>query len=140
MKFHAFLITLFCMFAFFPMPTVSAPLVIEAPFVPASSSSSSSPAKNIDLDKLAYAVSIAETSGCMKGSALSHHNCFGIMIWPKGIRELKTYNTDGESFQDFKDLWLRKYGDRFPTPADAERYSGGEGIEWLSNVKAAYYK
>lgn len=29
-----------------------------------------------DLDKFAVAVSIAETGGCKKGSALSHKNCF----------------------------------------------------------------
>jgi hypothetical protein len=95
-------------------------------------------ARNVDIDRLAYAVAVAETSNCTTGMGLSRNNCFGIMHWKTGKREGVRYRTKEESFQAFKILWLTKYGDRFPTLSDAQRYSGGPGESWLERVRIAY--
>ena len=92
-----------------------------------------------DLERLAYAVSVAETANCTKGSGVSKNNCFGIMEWPNGERQLKWYNTTQESFDDFKRVWLRGYGGRFPTLADAKKWTGNDRSKiWLQTVKEKY--
>lgn len=95
----------------------------------------------LDLDKLAYAVAVAETGNCTKGSGVSKKNCFGIMEWPNGKRQLKTYNSTEESYADFKRIWSEKYGGGFPTYYMAQKWTGNHNPDvWLSNVKAAYGK
>ena len=94
-----------------------------------------------DLDKLAYSVSVAETSNCTRGSGLSKNNCIGIMEWPNGVRQLKWYNTKQESLEDFKRIWKNYYGGRFPTLADAHKWTGSDRAEtWLSIVTEKYYE
>lgn len=92
-------------------------------------------AKNVDIDRLAYAVAQAETNNCKVGnSAREHNNCFGI----KNGKGFKTFRTQEESYLAFKKLWMTKYGDHFPTLQDAKKYSAGEGVSWLNRVTAAY--
>lgn len=60
------------------------------------------------------------------------------MTWKNGKRELKQYPSIEANKQAFKSLWKRLYGNRFPTMADAIRYSGNDNAEaWLKNV--VYY-
>lgn len=97
-----------------------------------------SSSESYDIDKLAEAVAIAETSGCNRGSGVSHNNCFGVMHWPNGVRTLKTYSTKQESYDDFKRIWSSFYG-RFPDEALARKWTGNDSPDtWLRNVKIAY--
>lgn len=96
------------------------------------------PVRQVDIDRLAYAVAVAETSNCTAGTGLSRKNCHGIFGYQNGTYGPLTFATTEQSFQEFKWLWLTKYGDRFPTIHDARRYSGGPGDAWLQRVTIAY--
>ncbi len=96
-------------------------------------------AKHVDLDRLAYAVSVAETSHCTAGTGISKNNCHGIIECSKGACAMKHFANTNESFLAFKKLWMRAYGDHFPTLEDAKRYSAGPGDTWLERVSIAYY-
>ena len=92
--------------------------------------------QNVNLDALSKAVAMHETHDCADqvGSALVN-NCHGIIRNGGFVR----YNTPEESHEDFKDLWLRVYGDRVPTLYLAQIYSGNDRAEqWLSNVLYFY--
>jgi len=95
-------------------------------------------AKNVDIDRLAKAVAIAETSNCTAGTGLSKNNCHGIMACSKGKCSPRKFEKTEDSFHEFKILWLTKYGDRLPTLEDAQRYAASEGTEWRKTVLAAY--
>lgn len=97
-------------------------------------------ATNLDLDKLAYAVSVAETSGCTDGTALRRNNCHGIMAWDKnGKRYPRYFKTKAESFVEFKRIWKRSYK-IFPTYSLAVKWTGDENAaRWLAIVKEKYY-
>lgn len=97
-------------------------------------------AKNVDIDRLAYAVAVAETSNCTAGTGRSKNNCHGIFGVTNGQYGPRTFATTDQSFEEFKKLWLTKYGDRFPTLQDAQRYSGGPGDSWLNRVTVAYQR
>lgn len=93
--------------------------------------------KNVlNLDALAYAVSVHESVSCRRAI---HNNCHGIMVWDKnGVRSLKQYATIEESFEDFKVLWENKYKN-FPDLYLARRYTGRDRAEaWLSTVTKHY--
>jgi hypothetical protein len=91
-----------------------------------------------DLDCIAYAVAIAETGDCTQGAGISNNNCFGIMHWPNGIRQLKTYNSKEESYADFRKIWTQYYGG-FPTYKMAVKWTGNDNPHtWLSNVTKAH--
>lgn len=100
----------------------------------------------VNLDKLAHAVSVAETSGCKKGYALSHNNCFGIKkgnTYPcktkKGSR-MCNFSSQAESFIAFKVIWSKVYGGGFPTRAQAAKWTGNQTpSNWLANVSRHYY-
>lgn len=94
-------------------------------------------AKYVDIDKLAYAVAIAETGDCTasRGSALLN-NCHGFKV--KG--QFLAFDTKEESYDYFKKMWLKNYGDRFPTSYDARRYTAGTGERWLNVVTTVYHK
>jgi len=100
---------------------------------------------SFDLDKLARSVSVAETSGCTKGSALSVKNCFGIMVFDKnGNRSLKRFNSHADSFKEFKRIWSTHYK-AFPNQELANKWVNGNfkattqgSIEWLSTVIQKY--
>jgi len=91
----------------------------------------------LDLDKLARAVAIAETSNCKYAVV---NNCHGIMTWVGGERRLKRYASKADSFADFKLLWKRAY-QRFPTKTEAVRYTGNDNAaRWLAIVTTSYHK
>jgi hypothetical protein len=97
------------------------------------------PVTGYDLDKLAKAVAIAETSDCTKGrTAVARNNCFGIMHWPNGVRTLKTYPTKEASYKDFERVWSSYYG-RFPDSRLAHKWTGGDRPDdWLRIVTSVY--
>lgn len=96
-------------------------------------------APGLDLDKLARAVAVAETSGCTQGSGRSRNNCFGIMHWPGGKRTLISYPSKEASFEHFKDIWSRLYK-RFPDRALAAKWTGNDHPDrWLATVEHVYY-
>lgn len=98
-------------------------------------------AEPANLDKLAVAVAVAETSNCTTGMALTKNNCHGIMTWASGRRTGRWFATRAESFAAFKSLWTRLYGGRFPTMADAKRYTGNDrAATWLGIVTAVYHR
>jgi hypothetical protein len=101
------------------------------------------PTTDVDLDKLAYAVGMAETLGCTSKNsptANARNNCHGILIkHADGSRELRYYPSRAASAAAFKRIWQKGYGDRFPTIQDARRYTGNENAStWLANVSHYY--
>jgi hypothetical protein len=94
----------------------------------------------LNIDKLAQCVAVAETSGCTRGSGVSRNNCFGIMVWPNGVRTLKYYSDKMESYAHFKEIWL-KYYKTFPTKRQAAKWTGNDNpTTWLNNVTQCYYE
>lgn len=93
----------------------------------------------VDLDRLARAVAIAETSNCTKGTGISKNNCHGIMSWTTtGKRYPRTFRTTVESYQEFKRIW-GKYYKLFPTHELAVKWTGDERAkEWLDIVIKNY--
>ena len=62
------------------------------------------------------------------------------MTWEKGYREYKRYNTQAESFEDFKRIWSKSYK-TFPDIRHALVWTGDDRkISWLKNVKDSYNK
>lgn len=104
------------------------------------------PSYDFNLDKLAYAVRMAETHDCSKGYGKSYNNCYGIRnggtapCEKVGINRMCIYDTPEESTEAFKIIWAKVYGLHFPTLADAKKWSGGGGANWLKNVKYYYNK
>ncbi len=95
----------------------------------------------INISALALSVALVESSLCTSPAAISTHNCTSIMTWESGHRELKVFRSKGESLMAFRALWLKKYGDRLPTIADARAYVGDTGAErWQKGVLWAYWK
>ena len=91
-----------------------------------------------DLDKLAHAVATAETGGCTLGSGKTHHNAYGIMVWPNGHRQFKRYSSCEESVKDFKRIWAAYYK-RFPDLNLARRWTGNDRAStWLATVTRTY--
>ncbi len=100
------------------------------------------PAGNVDLDKLAYAVGMYETSQCTNpGSptANARNNCHGIMMrTPDGGRTLRSFPSTADSAAYFKAIWTKGYGG-FPTLAQARTYSGNDrACTWLTQVHRFY--
>jgi hypothetical protein len=93
----------------------------------------------VDIKKLAYAVAMAETEDCRTGTGKSKNNCHGIFECINGICRPKTYASKEESYREFEQIWLKNYGDHFPTLADAQRYVDSPATEWYATVKAVYY-
>lgn len=94
-------------------------------------------AETTSLDKLAKAVAMQETHGCKdKTNFTAVNNCHGIRKWDGKNLVPARYATKKESYDDFKDIWIRLYGGRdIPTLADAKRYSGDDRAEiWHRNV------
>jgi hypothetical protein len=97
-------------------------------------------AKNVDIVKLAHAVAVAETGGCTQGTGVSKNNCHGIFSCQNGICGPKTFASKEESYAEFQRIWLKGYGDRFPTLRDAQKYTYSDGKEWLNTVRLVYEK
>lgn len=97
----------------------------------------------LDYSRLADAVAKHETGYCTSPNsptANARNNCWGIMTWQRGIRELKTYKTIEEGKQDFIRIWSTHYK-TFPTLRMAEIYSGkDQSVYWLNNVTKFYYE
>lgn len=95
-------------------------------------------AKTLDLDKLAHAIAHSETGDCTKGAGVSRNNCFGVMTYASGKRELKAYKTKEESYADFKRIWAAYYK-VFPTNALAKKWTGNDNPkQWLENTTYHY--
>ena len=97
------------------------------------------------LDKLAYAIAMAETQNCTVGYGASHNNCFGIKrggIVPcttRGFRKMCVFASKEESYAAFKKIWTKGYGGGFPTVAMAAVWTGNDNPHtWLSNVRKFY--
>lgn len=93
----------------------------------------------VDLDKLAYAVAMAETADCTTGIGPRTNNCFGIMHWPNGVRTPKTYASKEEAYEDFKRIWTRGYGGVMPGMAAAQTWTGGDKPQAWLNIVHTYY-
>ena len=100
---------------------------------------------NVDIDKLAYAVAMAETGDCTKGYGLQYNNCFGlkngsIVPCETGANRMCIFESKEEAYEAFKKVWLEGYGERFPTTADADAWTGKDRRDtWLNAVKQFYY-
>jgi len=97
-------------------------------------------AKNVDIRKLAYAVAVAETKDCTTGMGVSKNNCHGIFGCVEGKCGPREFASKEDSYLEFQRLWLEKYGDRFPTLADAKKYTYSPGKTWLKTVRLVYDK
>lgn len=101
---------------------------------------------SFNLDALAKAVARHETASCTKGYGSQYNNCFGIKSGGTapcdriGNSSMCIYNTPEESYEAFKIIWTRWYGE-MPTLATATKYSGNDraGI-WLNNVTNFYHE
>jgi len=101
---------------------------------------------NIDLSKLAKAVARHETGNCTAGYGKLYNNCHGIKSGrtapcPRvGKNNMCIYSNPSQSYEAFKKIWPKVYGDRLPTLADAQTYSGRDKARaWLKNVTTFYY-
>lgn len=91
----------------------------------------------LNMDKLAYAVAMAETGDCTKGAG-RYNNCFGIMHWPNGVRTLRRYETKEDSYEHFKEIWSKHYK-TFPTYSMAVKWTGNDNPKrWLEIVNYYY--
>lgn len=95
--------------------------------------------QGVNIRKLAYAVAMAETQNCTTGTGKSKNNCHGITACGGGRCTFKTYASPAESYADFERIWLRGYGNRFPTREDARRYVNSEAVDWYRTVTMVYY-
>ncbi|MEK7218441.1 MAG: hypothetical protein AAB728_03160, partial [Patescibacteria group bacterium] len=96
-------------------------------------------AANVDIRRLAFAVALAETENCKTGTGRSKNNCHGIMQCKGGRCGPRVFGSPTESYTEFERIWLKNYGDRFPTREDAKRYVDSEAIDWYKTVTAIYY-
>lgn len=97
-------------------------------------------AKNVNLEKLAHAVAVAETGDCTKGTGVTKNNCHGIFGCVNGVCGPRAFKSKEQSYEEFQKLWITKYGDRFPTIKDAQRYTASDGKRWLNTVRVVYHK
>jgi hypothetical protein len=100
---------------------------------------------SVDLDKLAYAVAMAETKDCTTGIGPKYLNCFGIKSGGTapcsaiGRSRFCIYNSKEESYEAFKIIWTKVYGGGYPTRAQAERWTGKDRVDnWLRIVNQYY--
>lgn len=88
----------------------------------------------LDLDKLAYAVSCAETACGKDGTARKRNNLHGIMCWKNKKRYPCYFSSPEASTQRFKEIWAKSYK-VFPTMKEARRWTGNDSPErWLQAV------
>lgn len=107
--------------------------------------SPSSETEPVHIDKLAYAIAMAETHNCTKGYGQMYNNCFGIKngsIAPCdkiGNNKMCIYNNPEESYAAFKKIWTQGYGAKFPSHKAAKVWTGNHNPNtWLTNVKYYY--
>lgn len=92
------------------------------------------------MDKLAYAVAMAETANCTKGYGLEYNNCFGIKNGNTapceriGQNRMCIYEKPEDSYVAFNKIWTKWYGGT-PTWNDAAKWTGNDNpTHWLNNV------
>jgi hypothetical protein len=90
-----------------------------------------------DLDKLSYAVAMAETKNCKDVTNFTRrNNCHGIIL-SQGIAN---YESIEESHEHFKDIWTRLYG-AYPDYRLAHRWTGGDRTNhWIVAVNQYYHE
>lgn len=112
----------------------------EAP-APVPTCTVSWPAGDVDMDKLAYAVGMYETTQCTNPNsptANARNNCHGIMTYVNGKRTPRSFASTADSAAYFKTIWQKLYGG-FPTLAQARTYSGNDrACTWLKQVHRFY--
>jgi len=94
----------------------------------------------VDLDKIAYAVAMAETGNCKLGYWKTHNNCFWIKHWntvpctwvPKW--KMCKFESKEESYEAFKKIWGKWYKD-YPNYKLAHRWTWWDRVDtWLKHV------
>ncbi len=102
---------------------------------------------NVDMDKLAYAIRMAETGDCTKGYGLEYNNCYGIKngsIAPCeeiGRNRMCMYKKPEDSTEAFKQIWIKGYGGQFPSYKAAQVWTGSSNPQaWINNVSFYYNK
>lgn len=97
------------------------------------------PLPAVDMDALAEAVASHESAGGTSYSARVRNNYHGIMYWPNGVRTQRTFKDKQESYDEFKKLWIKNYGETMPTNKSASNYSGNDNPSgWLKTVNRVY--
>jgi len=99
---------------------------------------------SLDLNKLAYAVAMAETANCTKGIGPKTNNCFGIKNGNTapcekiGYNNMCIYEKPEDGYEAFKKIWSVWYK-AFPTLNDAHRWTGSDNpAGWLITVTKYY--
>lgn len=100
---------------------------------------------SLDINKLAYAVAMAETHNCTKGYWKMYNNCFWIKNWNTapckkiGQNRMCIYETPQESYEAFKIIWQRWYV-TFPNRQLASKWTWADRVDsWLKHVNHYYY-
>lgn len=102
--------------------------------------------KTTDLDKLAYAIAMAETRDCELGYGAMYSNCFGlkngsIVPCKTGKNNMCIFSSKDEAYNAFRKVWTQGYGGGFPTYAMAATWTGNDHPDsWLKNVSFHYNK
>ena len=98
-----------------------------------------------NIDKLAYAVAMAETHNCTKWYWKMYNNCFWIKNWNTAPCEkiwknrMCIYNSPKESYEAFKIIWGKWYK-TFPSRTLASRWTWADRVDtWLQHVTHYYY-
>jgi hypothetical protein len=97
------------------------------------------------LDRVAYAVAMAETKNCTLGYGKQYNNCFGIKSGNTapcskvGRNRMCIYDKPEESYEAFKKIWVKWYGGGLPTREAAARWTGNDSPRtWINNVNFYY--
>jgi hypothetical protein len=101
--------------------------------------------KELDIDRLAYAVAMAETHNCTKWYWKTHNNCMGIKHgntvpcpWVPKMAMCK-FDTPEESYEAFKKIWQTWYI-TFPNRELSIRWTWNDRADsWLRHVTHYYY-
>jgi hypothetical protein len=100
-----------------------------------------------EIDRIAYAVAMAETHNCTKGYGEEYNNCFGMKngsIAPCeeiGRNRMCIYESTEDSYAAFKKVWVEGYGGGYPTTNMAAVWTGNDRPgNWLNNFADAYNK
>lgn len=101
---------------------------------------------NFDIDRLAYAVAMAETKNGTLGYGKTHNNAFGIKkgntvpCQTVGARKMCKFDSIEDSYAAFKKIWSKWYGG-FPTKRSAAIWTGNDNPDsWLRIVTHYYYQ
>lgn len=102
--------------------------------------------KDFDINKLAYAIAMAETWNCTKGYWVTHSNCHWIKsgnTYPcktKPWSKMCIFKDKDESYLAFRTIWMKWYK-TFPTAVQASRWTWADAsISWRKNVSHYYSK